>query len=213
MLPHCTANFFYYKNVWGHTRARTLRNLGKRLRIFFWLPDCTEGATTLMAASLPSRKPIIFKQYYVLITLLHTLRLRPLSLHTPKSRDSFWQFFPDYQTVREHITRLHGGAGLRICGLLPTFLTTRLYGGNHSNDGCFFPRRKPIILNIIMHLLHSYIHRDLDHSCSILHKSRDLNLSVGREIFPRGGTFPLYISFFSVGNHTYFQIWHRKWRG
>ena len=49
-------------------------------------------------------------------------------------------------------------------GLLPIFLTTRLHGGNHPDDGSIFPCRKPILFgNIIMHLLHSCIHCDLDH--------------------------------------------------
>jgi len=213
MLPNCTATFFITR-MYGDTRARArYENSGSGFEYFFDYQIARRGRPPWWLLLPPSRKPIIFKQYYVLITLLHALRLRPLSLRTPQVAWQLLTIFSDYQSVREHITRLHGGAGLRICGLLPTFVTTRLHGGNHSNDGCFFPRRKPIILNIIMHVLHSYIHCDLDQSCTILHKSRDLHFSVGREIFPWGGTFPLYISLLSVGNHTYFQIWHRKWRG
>jgi len=66
------------------------------------------------------------------------------------------------------------------------FLTTRLHGGYHPDDGSIFPHRKPILFNnITMHLIHSYIHFDLDHSCSTL---------MSRDIFPTtrmyGGTLP-----------------------
>ena len=76
---------------------------------------------------------------------------------------AFANFF-DYQTVR--------GFFPQIWGFYP-FFTTRLHGGNHPDDGNIFPSRKPILYtNIIMHLLHSYTHCDLDNSCSTL-KSRD----------------------------------------
>jgi len=57
--------------------------------------------------------------------------------------------------------------------------------GNHPDDGCIFSNRKPFLFNnIIMHLLQSYTHCYLDHSCSILHKLRDtvtwFSFSVGR---------------------------------
>ena len=70
-------------------------------------------------------------------------------------------------------------------GAFAYFFTSRLHGGNHPDDGSIFPCRKPILLNdIIMHLLHSCPRCDLNHSCSILHKSRDTftwsSFSVGR---------------------------------
>ena len=78
-----------------------------------------------------------------------------------------------YKTLRGHSTGLHGGRRLRILGgFCPSFGLPDCTG-YHVDDGCFFPHRKPIIFNIIMHLLHSCIHCDWDHSCSILHKSRD----------------------------------------
>ena len=57
------------------------------------------------------------------------------------------------------------------------FSTTRLHGGEQPTNpmlttaaaAFFSPNRKQIFLNIIIiHLLHSHIHCDLDHSCSIL---------------------------------------------
>ena len=58
------------------------------------------------------------------------------------------------------------------------FSTTRLHGAEQptnpmtATNGCcccfFFSNRKQIFLNIIIHLLHSHIHCDLDHSCSKL---------------------------------------------
>ena len=57
---------------------------------------------------------------------------------------------------------------------------TRLQGGYHPDDGSIFPFRNPILLNdIIMHLLHSCTHCALNHSCTILHLSRDLHLGYG----------------------------------
>jgi len=53
------------------------------------------------------------------------------------------------------------------------FLTTRLYEGKHPDYGSIFPCRKTILFDNIIHLLHSAIHCDLDHSGSFLHKSRD----------------------------------------
>jgi len=51
------------------------------------------------------------------------------------------------------------------CGSFAHFLTTRLEGGKHPNDGSIFSSRKPILFdNIIFHLLHP---------CSILNKSCD----------------------------------------
>jgi len=103
-------------------------------------------------------------------------------------------FFFYYKTIRgPHTTRLHGG-GRR---------------GNHPNGGCFFlPRRKPIILNIIIiHLLHPYIHCDLDHSFSKLYKSQIF-------IFlPQGGKFSLAAgkcSLLTFDNTTNFQISRRR---
>jgi len=61
-----------------------------------------------------------------------------------------------------------------LLGFCQFFWLPDCTGGNHPDDGCFFPCLKPILYNnIIMHLLHSCTHFDLDHSCSILHKSRD----------------------------------------
>jgi len=85
-------------------------------------------------------------------------------------------------------------------GAFAHFLTTRLNWGILSNcTAAFFPdlggfcpfwyyqttrgqppcwwqhflsRKSILFSNITMHFLHSYTHRDLDHSCSIFHKSR-----------------------------------------
>jgi len=128
-------------------------------------------------------------------------------------------FFFYYKSIRgphTHTTRLHG------CG--------RRGGGNHTDDGFFLQSRKQIILNIIkiIHLLHSYIHCDLDHSTSKLHKLHDHHyfLPPGREIFirrrksfppqytfPRGGKFPIRrgkFSLLAVGNPAQNQISRRR---
>jgi len=77
-----------------------------------------------------------------------------------------------------------------------------------DDDGCcrfFFPNRKQIFLNIIIiHLLHSHIHCDLDHSCSIL-TLHDLNFFFP----PRNENFPPLREIFSHlhrWQHCYFQI-------
>ena len=140
-----------------------------------WLPDCT-GATTLMIEAIFQSKTDPFQKYYTLITLWHSLRLRPRSLHNPQVTWRLLTFFGN--------TRLYGGtlpnntARGSTLGASAHFLNTRLHGGNHSDDGSLFPPRKPFLFNnIIMDLLHSCIHCDLDHSCSILHNSRDLHLA------------------------------------
>jgi len=68
---------FDYKTVRGRAWYQSLRRL----------PDCT-GATTQMTPLLffPTPKTDHFKYYYSLITLLHSLRLRPLLLQTPTTR-------------------------------------------------------------------------------------------------------------------------------
>ena len=82
--------------------------------------------------------------------------------------------FYDYKTVRGHTAKLHGGFFPPIFRAFTHFLTTRLHGGDHPDDGSFFHSRKPILFdNIIMHLLHSCTHCDLNHSYSLLHMSRD----------------------------------------
>ena len=167
-----------------------------------------------MAASFlsPSRQPDHFRYYYyALITLLHPLRLRPLSLHTSQVRWRLFTIFsrlPDCTGAHYQTAQLRGASNFRASTHIFYYQTAR---NNHPDYSCFFPRRKPIILNIIiMHLIHSYIHCDLDNSCYILHKSRDLHFSVGKAIFPPGSKFSLYISLLSDGNHTYFQIWRRR---
>ena len=138
---------------------------------------------------LPSRKTILFDN---ILHLLHSGINCDLD-HTcsilRKSRDGFWKFFPDYQTVRRHTTRLHGG-GFEFGGFCP-FFDYQTARGNHPDDGCFFPFRKPIVFNnIIKHLLHSCIQCDLDHSCSILHNSRDGFWPFFQTTRLYGGTLP-----------------------
>ena len=87
---------------------------------------------------------------------------------------------------RGHTNRLHGGGRHRGFCHFFDYQTAR---GQPPWLWLLFPHRKPIVLNIvviIIHLLHSCIHCDLDHSCSKLHKSRDLHFCIGREIFTRG---------------------------
>ena len=169
-------HIFYYKTVRGHiTRLHGGRASNLWASAILRLPDCT-GATTLMIEAFFQSKTDPFQKYYTLITLWHSLRLRPSSLHKPQVT---WRLLTIFWN-----TRLSGGtlpnntaAGSNL-GASAHFLNTRLHGGNHSDDGSFFPRRNPILFNnIIMDLLHSCIHCDLDHSCSILHKSRDLHLA------------------------------------
>ena len=118
--------------------------------------------------------------------------------------------FFDYKTVRRGILpdcTAAGGTGASAFFWLPDCT------GQPPWLWLLFPHRKPIILNIvviIIHLLHSCIHCDLDHSCSKLHKSRDFHFCTGREIFTRGGKFYLQISLLSVGKHDHFQIWRRR---
>ena len=49
----------------------------------FLLPDCTGANTLMMAAFFPVENDPFRWYYYTLITLLHSLRLRQLLLHTP----------------------------------------------------------------------------------------------------------------------------------
>jgi len=102
-----------------------------------------------------------------------------------------------------HYPTAGGRRGSELGGLLQIFLTTRLHGGNHPCDACFFPRRKPIIfyIIIIMHLLRSCIHCDLDHSCSILHKSRDCF----RPIFSRLPECTM--AYYQTARWLFSQIW------
>jgi len=79
----------------------------------------------------------------------------------------------NYKTLRGHTTRLHGGRRLRILWGFCPFIDYQTARVNHPDDGCIFPRRKPIVFNYIIHLLHSGIHCELDHSFSIIHKFRD----------------------------------------
>ena len=82
------------------------------------------------------------------------------------------------------ITRLHGGFFPKFGGFCP-FFDYQTARGLPPWWWQFFLLRKPIIFNnIIMHLIHSYTHFDLDHSCSTLHMSRYTvtwsSFSVGR---------------------------------
>jgi len=116
MLPNCTATFFDYKTVQGHTRT---------------LPNFT-------AAFFISKF------------------------------EGFCTFF----TTRPYggtLSDCTAGGTASNFGASALFLTTRLHGGNHPNDGSFFPSRKPNLFDNIIHLLHSGIHCNLDHSRSILH--------------------------------------------
>jgi len=78
-------------------------------------------------------------------------------------------------------TRLYGAhyqTGRRAffseLGAFDHFSTTRLQGGSHLDGGSIFSCRKPILFNnSIIRLLHSFTLCELDHSYSILHKSRD----------------------------------------
>jgi len=71
----------------------------------------------------------------------------------------------------------------------------------------FFSTRKPMFLNIIIHLLHSHIHCDLDHSCSKL-TQHDLHFfTARREIFiPKREIVTLS----TVGNTDQFRISRRR---
>jgi len=155
-----------------------------RLLPIFWLPDCT-GKPTSWWQNFFSRKTILFNN--IIMQLLHSCIHCDLDnscsiLH--KSRDGFRPFFglPDCTGTLPKST----AAFFRICGFWH-FLTTRLHGGKHPDDGRIFSCRKPILFNnIIMRLLHSCTNCDLDYSCSILHKSRDTvtwsSFSMGSEM-------------------------------
>jgi len=167
------AHFLNYQTVRGHT---TRLHGVRRLRILWasvhFLTTRLHVATTLMMAAF---FPVENRSFSVILYTYYTLAFtatRPLLLLAPKFTWRLLTIFWEYQTVRGYVTKQQGG-GLVFGGFCP-FLTTRLQGGNHPDCGCFFPRRKPIIFNIIsMHLLHSCLHCDLYHSCSILHKSRN----------------------------------------
>ena len=125
----------------------------------------------------PENRPfsiLLLCTYYTLAFTATYTTLAPYSASHVTAFDHFFRL-PEctgahYQTARWFFSKFGW--------LLPIFLTTRLHGGYHPDDGCFFPRRKPIVFNnIIKHLLHSCIHCDLDHSCTIFHKSSDLHLA------------------------------------
>ena len=164
-LPNCTGAFFSPR-IWGLLQFFTTRLHGGNQ------PD--DGSI------ISSRKPILF--YNIIMHLLHSCIHCDLdhSCSKPhKSRDGFWPFFY-YKTVRWHTTKLHGGLIPEFGGFCP-FFEYQTARGNHLHDGSIFSNRKPILFNnTIMHLLQSCTHCDLDHSCSILHKSRDLHFAQGR---------------------------------
>jgi len=78
MLPNCTANFFRFSTTRLHGGEHPTN------------PMMTTAAATA-AAFFSQRKTNLFQYYYYysLITLSHSLRLRPLLLHTPTTRSSF----------------------------------------------------------------------------------------------------------------------------
>ena len=166
---------------------------------FFCLPDCTGQPPWWWLR----RNPILFDN---IIHLLHSdihcdLDHSRSILH--KSVTAFDHFFGT--------TRLYGGTlpnnkagGLRISGLLP-FFDYQTARGQPPSWWLLFPRRRPIILNIIVHLLHSCIHCDLDHTWTF-----HTYISPGRQIFPPHFPPQHTFSLSSVGNLTYFQIWRRR---
>jgi len=93
-----------------------------------------------------------------------------------------------YQTLR----RLFSFSTTRLCGghTLPDCKAAAVGGVNQPDDGCwccFFSNPKTDLLNIIIiiiHLLHSYVHCDLDHCCSKLHNTIFI-------LLPQGGKFSL----------------------
>jgi len=114
MLPNCTANFFDYKTVCGHTHTHTHTHAIENFTAaFFIITRLTRGHTTRLHGGrrrargfdlfdhqtargqpprwrllfFPRRKTIILN---IIITLLHSLRLRSLLLQTPQvTRSSF----------------------------------------------------------------------------------------------------------------------------
>ena len=58
-------------------------------------------------------------------------------------------------------------------GAFALLLITRLNGANTLMIAALFPAENFIFDIIIMHLLHSCTHSDLDHFCFIFHKSCD----------------------------------------
>jgi len=162
----------------------------------YWstLPDCTAAASNLVgfcpffdyqttrvqppwwSCFFPFRNPILFNN--IIMHLLYTSIQYDLDrscsiLH--KSRDAF-DHFSDYQTVQGHITTRHG-VFFEFEGLCP-FLATRLHVGQPLWWWLLFSLPKTILFNImVMQLLHSCTNCDMDHSCSILHKSRDIHLA------------------------------------
>jgi len=116
---------FDYKSVRGRECYQTVR----RLFLSFRLPDCT-GATNPMTAaaaffSTPS-KTVHFKYYYyTLITLLHSLQIRPLLLQTPTTRSSFF-----YRTEGNFHSK-EGNFSLQTVGNAAQFQISSRRGGSH----------------------------------------------------------------------------------
>jgi len=185
---------YFYKTVRGRARYQTVRRLFYfqiwGLLHILWLQDCTwahyQTARRLFSPNLggflpilfhyqtacgqppwwwqlfSSRKPILFND--IIMHFSHSCSTWDLDhscsiLH--KSRDGFCPFLRLPDCTGDFSPNL---------GAFANVLTTRLHEGNHPDDGSIFSCRKPIIFNnIIMHLLHSCTHCDLDHSYSILH--------------------------------------------
>ena len=91
-LPKTLGRFFlllqeYTRAVHYQTARR--RRAGTSV-YFFRLLDCTAATTPMMSAFFPAENRSFKYYYYTLITLLHSLRLRPLLLQTPRvTRSSF----------------------------------------------------------------------------------------------------------------------------
>jgi len=126
--------------------------------------------------------------------LLHTLhKSRDLLIaYIERAMEVLLQYCTEGPPARAHATKLYGDF----------LLSLQRYPGDDDDDDdvdgrCFFfqPKHRSLFLNIIIiHLLHSHIHCDLDHSCSIL-TLHDLHffLNTRNENFPPQyieGNFP-----------------------
>ena len=187
------AHFWKYQTVRGHT-TRLHDGFFSKFGVF--CPVLTtrlyEGKHPDYGSIFPCRKTILFNN---IIHLLHSgihCELGTLARFCTRHVTVFGQFLGGYQTVREHITKLHGGRLFRIWGLRPIFdyQTARVY---HPDDGCFFLAENRSYSILV--LLHTCIHCDLDHSCSILHTAFDQFFSEYQNL--RGYITRLHDGFFT----------------
>jgi len=163
MLPNCTATFFDYKTVRGHTR--TLPNFTaffiSDFEGFCTLPECTAAFFNLRVSAqfldyhtvrgLQPRWWLLFSPpkidhfkyyYYAHITLLHSLRLRPLLLHTPQVT---WRLSTNFFRLPDCKVEHYQTAGAffpNLGGFCRFFWLPDCTGATTLMTGAFFPVEK-----------------------------------------------------------------------